>query len=104
MRMFAPAAWQIARDLGADAARPAGNHTTWSRSEEFSILGFMPRHDTAMAPHRELALNTCRRCTLSACTRISWSQITAAAGSPSTIHGYGPVCAGLGTTARVRTN
>jgi hypothetical protein len=24
-------------------------NTTWSRSEEFSILGFMPRNDTAMA-------------------------------------------------------
>src|SRR5258708_16143778 len=31
--------------------------TTWPRSEEFSILGFMPHNDTVMAPQREIALN-----------------------------------------------
>src|SRR4030088_3117578 len=66
MRMFAPAACRV-RAISAPTRRaPPVISTTWSRSEEFSILGFMHPNDTAMAPQRELALNDlqARQCAL----------------------------------------
>src|SRR5258708_24763890 len=57
MSMFAPAACRV-RAISAPTRRaPPVISTTWSRSEEFSILGFMPHNDTVMAPQREVALN-----------------------------------------------
>src|SRR5258708_33961736 len=57
MSMFAPAACRV-RAISAPPRRaPPVISTTWSRSEEFSILGFMPHNDTVMAPQREIALN-----------------------------------------------
>src|ERR1700722_1110055 len=57
MRMFAPAACSV-RAISAPTRRaPPVISTTWSRSEEFSILGFMPHNDTVMAPQREIPLN-----------------------------------------------
>src|SRR6266851_7115024 len=57
MSMFAPAACSV-RAISAPTRRaPPVISTTWSRNEEFSILGFMRRNDTVMAPQRELMLN-----------------------------------------------
>src|ERR1700733_8261068 len=57
MSMFAPAACSV-RAISAPTRRaPPVISTTWSCSGEFSILGFMHRHDTAMPPQRELMLN-----------------------------------------------
>jgi SAM-dependent MidA family methyltransferase len=57
MRMFAPAACSV-RAISAPTRRaPPVINTTWSRNGEFSILGFMPRNDTPMAPQREIVLN-----------------------------------------------
>src|SRR6202795_4335030 len=57
MRMFAPAACSV-RAISAPTRRaPPVISTTWSRNEEFSILGFMRHNDTAMASQRELVLN-----------------------------------------------
>ena len=78
MRMFAPAACRV-RAISAPTRRaPPVISTTWSRSEEFSILGFMPRHDTAMAPHRELALNDLQTLHLERMHAYLVEQITAA--------------------------
>src|SRR6266851_869045 len=66
MSMFAPAACSV-RAISAPTRRaPPVISTTWSRNEEFSILGFMPRNDTVMAPQREIALNDlqARQCAL----------------------------------------
>src|SRR5450432_4222691 len=55
--MFAPAACRV-RAISAPTRRaPPVIRTTWSGSVEFSILGFMRSHDTAMASQRELVLN-----------------------------------------------
>src|SRR5450755_2170773 len=55
--MFAPAACKV-RAISAPTRRAAPViSTTWSRSEEFSILGFMQGNDTAMLEQRELKLN-----------------------------------------------
>ena len=57
MRMLAPAACSV-RAISAPTRRaPPVISTTWSRNEEFSILGFMHHNDTAMALQRELMLN-----------------------------------------------
>src|SRR5277367_3272242 len=57
MSMFAPAACNV-RAISAPTRRaPPVISTTWSRSEEFSILGFMRHNHTATAAQRELMLN-----------------------------------------------
>src|SRR5579859_3931549 len=57
MSRFAPAACSV-RAISAPTRRaPPVISTTWSCSEEFSILGFMHRNDTVMAAQREIALN-----------------------------------------------
>jgi SAM-dependent MidA family methyltransferase len=57
MSMLAPAACSV-RAISAPTRRaPPVISTTWSRNEEFSILGFMQHKDTAMALQRELMLN-----------------------------------------------
>jgi SAM-dependent MidA family methyltransferase len=56
MNKFAPAACSV-RAISAPTRRaPPVINTTWPRSEEFSILGFMRSNDTAMAIQRELTL------------------------------------------------
>src|SRR5258708_113059 len=78
MSMFAPAAWSV-RAISAPTLRaPPVISTTWSRSEEFSILSFMHPHDTAMAPQRELALNDLQALHLARMHAYLAEQITAA--------------------------
>ena len=78
MRMFAPAACRV-RAISAPTRRaPPVISTTWSRNEEFSILGFMHPNDTAMAPQRELALNDLQALHLARMHAYLAEQITAA--------------------------
>src|ERR1700691_6259286 len=57
MNFFGAGACRV-RAISAPTRRaPPVISTTWSRNEEFSILGFMPHNDTVMAAQRELMLN-----------------------------------------------
>src|ERR1700681_4331377 len=78
MSMFAPAACSV-RAISAPTRRaPPVISTTWSRNEEFSILSFMHRNDTAMAPQRELVLNDLQARHLARVHEYLVAQITAA--------------------------
>ena len=80
MSMFAPAACSV-RAISAPTRRaPPVISTTWSRNEEFSILGFMPRNDTVMAPQREIALNDLQARQYALMHRYLTDQIAASAG------------------------
>src|ERR1700722_6650901 len=77
--MFAPAACSV-RAISAPTRRaPPVISTTWSLSAEFSLLDFIPSHDTAMPSQRELVLNEAqaRHCAL---VRESMTREIAAAG------------------------
>src|ERR1700722_6237057 len=57
MSMFAPAACSVRAISAPTRGSPPEISTTWSRSEEFSILALMHHNDTAMPAQRELMLN-----------------------------------------------
>jgi hypothetical protein len=73
---FAPAACSV-RAISAPTRRaPPVIRTTWSRREEFSILGVMRENDTAMAAQGELMLNErCQARHCAQCARILAAQI-----------------------------
>src|SRR3979490_275841 len=80
MSMFAPAACSV-RAISAPTRRaPPVISTTWSRNGKFSILGFMHRNDTAMAPQRALMLNDPQARHLARVHEYLTGQIAAAQG------------------------
>ncbi len=72
---------QRARDLGADAARTAGDqHHLAAQRRAFSILGFMRRNDTAMHIRvNSMLTERASTSTARACRSFSRQQIAAAA-------------------------